>query len=285
MIPIRKNGPVASRNSGFTLIELLVVIAIIAILAAMLLPALSRSKIKATGAVCRSNHKQLMAAMLMYGLDNNDTILPTIYKGDSGQATLHGGGFWKGAIPGPVMPPGLSIDEALKRVTEGLRQSPLFKYAPALGVYHCPGDTRTKNLLPGNGWAYDSYSKSEPMNGYGDVQVRLFTKFSHVKQPADSFTFIEEADPRDYNGGTWVMVVTPPEWIDGFAIFHGQLTTFAFADGHVESHNWLEGSTIKAATDFARGTEVFHWPGGNIKQNRDLRWTYDHYKHPDWVPQ
>ena len=39
-----------------------------------------------------------------------------------------------------------------------------------------------------------------------------------------------------------VMVVMPPGWIDGFAIFHGQLTTFAFADGHVESHNWLEGS-------------------------------------------
>jgi len=271
-------------NSGFTLIELLVVIAIIAILAAMLLPALTRAKIKATGAVCRSNHKQIMTGMLMYGYDNNDTILPTMYKGENGQAVLNGGGFWKGAIPGPAIPANITKQEAEQRVGEGLRQSPLFKYCPAVGAYHCPGDTRTKSLLPGHGWAYDSYSKSEPMNGYGDIQVKLFTKFSHIKQPADSFAFIEEADPRGYDAGTWVMVVMPPGWIDGFAIFHGNLTTFAFADGHVESHNWLESSTIKAAMDFAHGIEVFNWPGGDITKNRDLRWVYDHYRHPDWKP-
>ncbi len=273
-----------SKTAGFTLIELLVVIAIIAILAAMLLPALSRAKIKATGSVCRSNHKQLMAGMLMYGLDNRDAILPTIYKGDQGQVVLNGGGFWIGPMPGLVIPANIDKVEAERRVTDGLKQSPLFKYCPAVGAYHCPGDTRTKNNLPGKGWAYDSYSKAEPMNGYGDVQVRLFAKFSEVKQPSDSMYFIEEADPRGCNGGTWVMAVNPPEWIDGFAIFHGKLTTFAFADGHVESHNWLEASTIKAATDFAQGTEVFHWPGGDITHNRDLRWTYDHYRHPDWQP-
>jgi len=270
---------------GFTLIELLVVIAIIAILAAMLLPALTRAKLKGTGAVCRSNHKQLMTAMLMYGVDNQDVILPSIYHGDEGQAVLNGGGFWKGPIPGPIIPVGISKEEAQQRAIEGIRESPLFKYCPGAGAYHCPGDTRTKNNLPGKGWAYDSYSKSEPMNGYGDVQVRLFTKFSEVKQPSDSFSFIEEADPRGCNGGTWVMAVYPPSWIDGFAIFHGKLTTFAFADSHVESHNWLEASTIKAATDFAQGINAFDWQGGTITQNRDLRWTYDHYRHPDWQPQ
>jgi prepilin-type processing-associated H-X9-DG protein len=262
-----------------------VVIAIIVILAAMLLPALNKAKIKATGAVCRSNHKQLMAGMLMYGVDYQDAILPTIYKGDTGQVVLNGGGFWTGPLPGLIIPATIDKIEAERRVTDALRQSPLFKYCPAAGAYHCPGDTRTKNNLPGKGWAYDSYSKSEPMNGYGDVQVRLFTKFNQVKQPVDSFTFIEESDPRGYNGGTWVMSVIPPAWIDGFAIFHGNFTTFAFADGHVDSHHWLEASTIKAATDFAHGTEVFNWPGGTIAQNRDLRWTYDHYRHPDWQPQ
>jgi prepilin-type processing-associated H-X9-DG protein len=119
------------------------------------------------------------------------------------------------------------------------------------------------------------------LNGWAGNQ---FAKYSSVLEPANSMAFIEESDPRTYNLGTWVIDVLPsPGWVDPFAIFHGTTSTFAFADSHVESHRWLERSTIKAATDSAQGKESFYWAGGNNK-NRDFIWVYERYKHAAWKP-
>jgi prepilin-type processing-associated H-X9-DG protein len=73
----------------------------------------------------------------------------------------------------------------------------------------------------------------------------------------------------------------PPGWIDPFAIFHGNVSTIGFADGHAELHKWVEATTIKAATDSANGRQAFNWAGGGSK-NRDFRWVYDRYKHLAW---
>jgi prepilin-type N-terminal cleavage/methylation domain-containing protein/prepilin-type processing-associated H-X9-DG protein len=267
--------PTRSRSSrGFTLIELLVVIAIIAILAGMLLPALAKAKQKATGAVCVSNEKQLMLAVHVYASDYSDALPDA--------SGMSGGGYWAG--PTPAITTGISTVEAMNRVQKGLTNGPLWKYCTAFGAYHCPGDLRTKSRKPGAGWAYDSYSKSDPMGSNGGwLDKKMdFIRLSDVNNPSDTFVFVEECDPRSYENGTWAFNV-PPGWVDTFAIFHGNWSTFAMTDGHAEGHKWVDQNTIKAAKDSAAGINSFFWAGGNAS-NRDFVWVANHYQYVGWKP-
>ncbi len=230
---------------AFTLIELLVVIAIIAILAALLLPGLSRAKQQAQNINCLSNLKQLQLCWHLYADDHHDFLAPNnfVYNVSSSNDFQ---------IIGTWAPGNARVDAT----TDNLKAGLLFPYNTSTAIYHCPSDMSVIEDGAGNLLSQlrnRSYNMSQSVNGEGDVIDPIFgpmnqlipcvTKYSQIRDPSPSalFVFIDENEDTLYdsqfgfpapNSG-WGNV-----WFDMPSNRHNQGANLSFADGHVEHWKW-----------------------------------------------
>ncbi|MDP6252460.1 MAG: prepilin-type N-terminal cleavage/methylation domain-containing protein [Verrucomicrobiota bacterium] len=283
-----------AKHGGFTLIELLVVIAIIAILAALLLPALAKAKTKAHGISCMNNNKQLMMGWSFYADDADDNV--TWSYGDLGNAnrpTYEWG--WMGNI---------SIDYSSDPKNWdpydrfALVRSPIWKHVgQSAGVFNCPADTSTVNAgrhgtrprvrsMSMNAWVGGNGQHGSNSGHYtwfgGPNDGTMFLSRSDMVAPGPSQTWVLIDERMDsINDGFFVIWMpgypnmSSTRMVDFPASYHSKAAGLSFADGHAEIHKWLDPRTTPELRH--NGNISLNVPSPN---NVDVKWLQDRTTRP-----
>ena len=244
---------IGDRSAGFTLIELLVVIAIIAILAALLLPALARAKQSANTTTCVNNQHQMMLAWLMY-IDDNNGVMPQ-NRWDYGNPSRSTNSWvWGNA----------NYDGDPTNVTGGM----LFPYTKAIGIYHCTEDKNYILSLPGGQPTSTNRLRCFSMSCFlnGDLQndkafgFNDYSRSQELTHTATTLVFVDEDDCSIDDGSFLYDYSTNEIWgglkwmnVPGFR--HNNGTVWSFADGHASYKKW-KTARAQVVADFKNNSKV-----------------------------
>ncbi len=253
---------------GFTLVELLVVIAVIAILAAMLLPALSRAKSAAQNISCLNNLKQLQLCYHLYVTDNNDSLPPNNFVYDLNTQQ---------PVPGNEGPSWCTNLAPYDASPAGLEAGLLFQYNTSIPIYHCPADQSTIETYAGvklNQPRIRSYNMSQSVNGIsfaGQISQEIphYSKFTEVKTPTALglivFLDVNEDEITDTEFG---IPVATDSWDYGYwwdmpGNRHDQGCNLSFGDGHVEHWKWKVPKLMTVPRGNAQPVAANEWDDYN----------------------
>ena len=212
---------------AFTLIELLVVIAIIAILAALLLPVLSRAKVKAQGIKCLNNVKQLQLAWQLYADDYADAIPPSGSGSPSINQSWCAGNF----LANP--PDHINLDL--------IKNSLLGHYSINTDIYKCPGDSSENVRSYSENWAMNNDDPSSNYKTDPTTDFMIFRKVASVRKPTEYFVFIDEDAVTLDNAHFRInfnLDYSSTTISDNPATYHGMSGCVSFVDGHATAHRW-----------------------------------------------
>ncbi len=257
--------PGGGRGKGFTLIELLVVIAIIAVLASLLLPALSKAKSMAHGIKCMSNLRQLQYGWILYSQENDDRI-PQNIASMSGR--LASNPLDPNAQPGMPnaswvlgqadAPPQWTNDLL---ITHGL----IYPYVKDVGAYKCPQDSSS---VRNRSYAMNCWMNGVPAWNNSCINFTKTTQFGGNFPAPMAFVFIDE-NPGSINDGYWAQDPTKPTtWIDSPAHYHNKGGNLSFADGHAERRKWRDKNVLAGVFKGQAGFEA------NPPDGPDLPWVH-----------